>query len=124
MRLILCFVLLINCVMADCDWSKIEKKDNVYLYTPELHKCVGALVEKEKLYKQETEALNKSLELKDLAIKKVEDRSEMWREKTFILEDKYNQQQKYKDYRDWVFFGVGVLATGMSVWLAGQVYKN
>lgn len=109
--------------MADCDWSKIEKKDNVYIYTPELHKCVGALVEKEKLYKQETEALNKSLELKDLAIKKIEDRSEMWREKTFSLEDKYNSYIKNKDYERWIFFGLGFIATSTSVWLAGQVYK-
>jgi hypothetical protein len=102
-----------NLAIGECDWSKITKdKDGNYIYTPELNRCVGALVEKEKLYQEQVEKLNKTIELKDLAITKTEQRVKLWQDTTYQLEEKYTKQNKYNDYRDWIFFGLGIVATG------------
>lgn len=119
--LIICF--LCSSVFAECDFSKIVEKDGQYIYSPALHRCVGALVEKNKLYEEQNRAYDKALELKDLAISKTEERVRLWQDATYKLEDRYNKQTKYNDYRDWIFFGLGVVATGTAVYLAGHIYK-
>lgn len=124
MRHLLLVLIVFQSAFATCDWSKIEKsKDGNFIYSPELHLCVGVLVENEKNRIAQIEHLNKSLELKDLAIQKTEDRAEMWRTTSYSLEDRINSQQKYSVYRDWLFFGLGTLVMGFGVYTAGHIYK-
>ena len=124
MRYLLILLLVAQSAWAECDWSKIKKNDDgSYLYSKELNICVGVLVEQEKIRKEQVEALNTAITLKDLAIQKTEARSEMWRTTAYSLEDRISSQQRYSSYRDWAFVGLGVLITGFSVYLSGQVYK-
>ena len=124
MKYLLILLLVVQSAFGSCDWSKIEKgKDGNFIYSPELHLCVGKLVEQDKLREEQVASLNKAITLKDLAVTKVEARAEMWRTTAFSLEDQMLSRQKYSVYRDWTFFGLGILAMGLSVWSAGHIYK-
>jgi hypothetical protein len=124
-KYLLILLLVAQSAWAECDFSKIKKNENGdFIYTRELHLCVGVLVEQEKIRKEQVEVLGKALELKDLAIIRTETRAEMWRETSYKLEDRINTQAKYSSYRDWAFVGLGVLITGFSVYLSGQVYRR
>lgn len=123
-KAVIIFLLVIQSAFAECDWSKIKKnEDGSYIYPKDLHLCVGKLVENEKDRIAQVESLNKAIELKDLAIQKTENRAESWRTAAYSLEDRISSQQRYSVYRDWAFFGMGILAFGFSTYMAGHIYK-
>jgi hypothetical protein len=69
----------------------------------------------------QVQALTKSIELKDLAIKTHEQRADLWMNTSFKLEDRVNTIERYNDTNKWLYFGLGIVVTGLSVWGAGQL---
>lgn len=120
--LIVCLSLLsVNRCLADCDFSTIKKSGNKFLYPAECHLKVKDLIDKNKLRKEKISNLESRMELKDLALNKTEDRVKLWQETSYELEKRVMRLHEFQSYDDWLYFGLGFLAAGASVWAAGQL---
>jgi hypothetical protein len=109
---------------ADCDFSKgITKVEGGYLYTPDCHKKVGKIQEDLKDREEQVAKLEKTIELKDLGIKVQEERADKWMNTAFKLEDRVNSMERLKSTNQWLYFGIGVVATSLAVWGAGQLAR-
>jgi hypothetical protein len=111
-------------VFAECDFSTIKQIDaNTFSYSRDCHLLVGQLVRDEAARKQQIELLNQSISLKDLAISKADERTELWRQTSYKLEDRLITQDKYQNYTKWGYFAMGSLAVILGGWAAGQASK-
>lgn len=123
MRYFILISFLFTNITLACDFSKDIKKstDGTYIYSADCHIQVGNLVKENELHKQKLGLLEKSIELKDLALTKQEERVQLWMNTTYKLEDRVNTIEQYKSANQWLFFGFGVGVTVLSVWAAGQL---
>lgn len=107
----------------DCDFKKdIQKLDEEnYKYTTDCHKEVGKRVKKLILKEKQVEKLEEVIELKDIAIVKGHERTELWMQTSYKLEDRVNAAERIKEKQQWYWFVLGVVVTGTAVWGAGQL---
>lgn len=121
--LILSFIFTYNTLA--CDFSNDIKKnvDGSYSYTKDCHIKVGAILEENKIKDEQIRLLNKSIELKDLAIQSYEKRTLMWIETTESLETRLNTIEKYKTTTNILYFGLGIALSGLAVYGASQLVK-
>jgi hypothetical protein len=123
LSLILAFLLTFQ-VFADCDFSTIKQiDDNTFQYSKVCHLLVGQLVKNEADRKQQIELLNQSIQLKDLAIQKSDERITLWRDTSYKLEDRLQKQDQYQNYTRWGYFALGAAAIVLGGWAAGQASK-
>jgi hypothetical protein len=110
---------------ASCDWSKDVSKnaDGSYTYSKQCHLEVGSSLEELDLRRRQVGELNRTVELKDLAIKYSEERTQLWMDSTLKMNDRLNQYEASRSREPWLYFGIGVAATVLSVWAAGQISK-
>lgn len=92
-----------------------------YAYPVDCHIDYGRLRKAEPLYKEQAKELRKSIEMKDLALAVANERVDNWQKTTYKLEDKLLKLEKNCDRMKWVYFGLGILATGAAVYAAGQL---
>lgn len=122
MRIILVVLLSLPWQVFACNFSKdIEKQGESYLYTKDCHVEVGRTVKKLELSEQESEELRKALMLKGEALRYSEQRTQLWMDTSLKLEDRVNQIDKYKESQKWLWFGLGVVLTGLAVKGAGEL---
>lgn len=121
--LILSFAMFSNIALANCKWADGTKKvEGGYLYTDACHGRVGILVKDLDDREVEVKALRKTIELKDLTIQKADERTELWRNTTFKVEDRLNNLESAANTNKWVYFGLGVLSVFAAGYAAKQVY--
>jgi hypothetical protein len=110
--------------LAECDFAKgITKVEGGYLYSTDCHKKVGKLQEDLKDREEQVAKLEKTIELKDLAIVTQERRVQLWMDTSFKLEDRVNTMDRLKSSNQLLYFGLGVLTTSLAVWGAGQLVR-
>jgi hypothetical protein len=125
--MILCIVMMASLVsqsvLADCNPRTDIKTVGAdsYLYQEDCHIDYGRLRQAEPLYKEQTKELKKSIEMKDLALKYSDERTENWKKTTYKLEDKLLKVEKNNDRMKWVYFGLGIITTSAAVYAAGQL---
>lgn len=73
---------------------------------------------------EQVASLNKTIELKDLAIKTNEQRAQLWMDSSLKLEDRVNQMEAMRSTNSWIYFGLGVAATSLSIWGASQLVRK
>lgn len=112
-----------NVAWAKCDFGKDIKKNanGTYTYTEGCHIEVGKVVKKSKTQEKRIEKLEKVIELKDLALVKSHERTQLWMDTTIKLEDRVNTIERVNDTQKVLYFVGGVLLTGLAVWGAGQL---
>jgi len=117
--------LISNLAFAECDFSTGIKSlpDGTYSYSAECHKRVGKMVLDLKDREEEVAKLNKTIELKDLALSTQEKRAEMWMGTSLKLEDRVNALDKSNSTTQWLFFGLGVLTMGAAVYGASRLVR-
>ncbi len=124
-RLVLILALLSFTTPAygECDFSKDIKKNSngSYTYSSECHIKVGKIVKENELREEQVVKLNKAIELKDLAITKSEERTQLWINTSDKLEGRLNTIEKMQDSNKIVWFVAGIGFTVLSVWAAGQI---
>lgn len=123
---VICMALAYNPVaFADCDYSKdIQKNaDGSYNYTKDCHLDVGKKVNALDKREQQVQLLEKTIELKDLALDKSYERIENFRESTYKLEDRVNAMEEMKKNNEILYFVLGIVVTGVAVYGAGQLHK-
>lgn len=133
MKKILIISLLIpTLVFGKCDFSKgISKNtDGSYTYTKECHvavgelnKEIGILKEIEENRKQQVERLSKSLELKDLALEKSDERMNNWRAEAYKQNDAMLSVYNKSKYSDYIVFGLGVVTAILSGYTYSKLAK-
>ena len=92
-----------------------------YVYSVDCHIDYGRLRQVEPLRQKQVKELKKSIEMKDLALKYSDERTENWKKTTYKLEDKLLKVERNNDRMKWVYFGLGIITTGAAVYAAGQL---
>jgi hypothetical protein len=119
LSIFLIIVMFSNTIFANCDFSKVVKNsDDTFTYSKDLHLCVGQLVQDNKTKDLQIADLTKSLSFKDLALKTADDRTQLWMDTTFKLENNINRIDELKKSNEWIYFGLGaltVIATGFAL---------
>lgn len=110
-------------VLADCDFSTgITKGPNkTFTYTEACHQKVGALVQDDKIKTQQLDDLNKAITLKDLALKDSDQRAQDWMNTSGTLEKRVQEIDKLEETNKFLYFGLGVLATGFAAYTAAKL---
>lgn len=111
--ILLSLSMLSNVAMAECDFSKgiTPGPDKTFIYTEECHQKVGIMKKQIEDYKQ-------VITLKDLAIQKADERTQLWMDTSFKLEDRIEKIDKLQKGNDWLYFTLGaltVIGTGMAL---------
>ena len=88
--------------------------DGTYTYSESLHKCVGALVQSDKVKTQQLSDLTKAISLKDLSIKASDDKATLWSNTSSKLEGQdYRKTRSASKMYIRIFFAFGVLALAL-----------
>ena len=113
-----------NQTLANCNWgTDIVKNNGTYSYSRDCHLEVGRLVKSEPLQQKAISDLKKSIELKDLAIDKSEQRTILWMETSNDLNNNMQKINSLESSNKVFYFACGVGLTILSVWAAGQLKK-
>jgi hypothetical protein len=108
--------------MAECKWAEgIKKEADGYLYSPECHARVGVVVKDNDDLKVEVTNLRKSIELKDLALVKADERVMLWRNESYEQFERLQKQSELANRNQYLWFALGIVVTGAAVWGAGQL---
>lgn len=126
LALLLAVILVSNTALADCDFSTgITKNDNgTFTYTKECHVAVGQMKYDLGVAQNQVSLLNKSLDLKDLALTKADQRADLWQTATFKMEDRINTIDQMRSTNNWMYFGLGVLTVFAAGYAARQAYGH
>lgn len=117
-RMIVVLSLLFNQVaFAECNYAEDIKKqsETSYSYTKECHVEVGMKFKELDLRIQQVEYYKRSLDSQQGALNNANARIELWRNTAFQLEDRVNKIDSYRERQNWIWFGLGILATGLAV---------
>jgi hypothetical protein len=106
-----------------CDWSSIEKQGDRFVYSKDCHLAVGTMVKNEKIQAERVDLLNKSLELKDLALDKADQRINNWRTEAYKQNEKLLDIQRKTKYNDYMVFGLGVVTAILTGYVFNQATK-
>jgi hypothetical protein len=110
---------------ADCQFNDLKHNaDGTVTYSAADHVCVGNLVQDNATKAKQVDDLNKAITLKDLALTKSDQRVQMWQDTTFKLEDNMQKVDSLQKTSQWVWFGLGVLTTGLAVEGAAQLGRR
>lgn len=107
-----------------CDWSKIQKNaDGTYTYSKTLHVCVGQTVQDNKIKDEQVSKLTEAISLKDLAIQKADQRTQLWMDTSEKLENRMQKVDELVKGNERLYFILGVVTTGAAVFLAAKAIK-
>jgi hypothetical protein len=98
-----------------------EQSDGSFSYPLDCHLEFGRLVKNEKEREKQIEHLNKSIELKDLAIDVSNERIELWQKTAYKMEDRLLKYESSSEKMRWIYFGLGVIVMGAAVNGAGKL---
>lgn len=111
-----------NVAFADCDFKTIEKlPDGRFAYTPECHLKVGQMKRDLEIANQQNSDYKQAITLKDLALDKAQQRIDLWQDTSDKLENRINAIDGMEKKNNILYFGLGILVTGLAVWGAGQL---
>ena len=111
-----------NFAFGSCDWTKIKKNaDGTYTYSAELNKCVGALVQTNQNQAQAVQDMTKAISMKDLSIQASDKRADDWNAAAKNLEDRLQKVDKTEETNKFIYFGLGILATGFAAYTASKL---
>ena len=110
---------------AACDFSTDikENSNGTYPYSRDCHIEVGKAVKSVSLLGEKIELLEKKIELKDLQISKYDERTQLWMDTSFKLNDKLMTYEATKKNDFWISFGLGVLTVIAAGYAVNQVAK-
>lgn len=113
-------------VMAECvpknDISE-DSKTGKFTYSLDCHLEFGKIRQTEKQRLDEIDHLKSSIQMKDMALDLADKRIENWKDATYKMEDRIMKLDKTNDNMKILYFGLGIVVTGLAVWGAGHLAK-
>lgn len=107
---------------ADCDYSKIVDNGNgTYTYSKALHICVGNMKKDLEAANTQIASYQQAISLKDLALKDSDIRANTWMNNSLKLEDTLNKVNSIESSNKIIYFGLGILVSGMAVYGAAKL---
>ncbi len=109
-----------------CDFTSSDVKENqngTFTYSRECHIEVGKTLKTVSLLDEKVSLLEKKIELKDLQISKYDERTQLWMDTSFKLNDKLMTYEATKKNDFWISFGLGVLTVIAAGYAVKQVSK-
>jgi len=105
-----------------CDWSLATKNaDGTYNYPASLHLCVGKTVQDNGTQALQIADLHKAVDLYKITIQTDEQRIQNWMTTSVQLEQRFNTISNLETKNYWLYFGLGVLATGAAAYTAAKL---
>jgi len=122
----LLFCIFANMAFADCDFKTgiTPLGDGTFKYSGECHRRVGDLMQDNKIKESQISDLSKAIELKDLAISKADQRTQLWMDTSYKLEDRLNKIDDLRSKNNWMYFGLGALTILGAGYLASQLVRR
>ena len=132
------FMLCSTGLLADCNFkTDVKKVDGIYHMSKDCYDLLGKVAKTKVIlskeltlankakeeYKKANEQLKKTINLQQKEIDLADLRADKWRETAFSVEDNAQKLYKWKKYSDWYYFGLGFLASSLSVYLASEFVK-
>lgn len=100
-----------------CDFSKIvSNKDGTYTYPQNLHVCVGKIINDGKAKDAQIADDKKAINLYQLTIQTEEQRIQNWIATSTQLESRVEKVSDLEKTNEWLYFGLGVLATAAAAY--------
>jgi len=123
---LLLFAMFSNVAFADCDFKTgiSPLPDGNYEYTKGCHEQVGIMKKQLDNSTQAIADLNKAISLKDLALKASDDRTQLWMDTSFKLEQREESIADMRKKNDWLYFGLGALTILASGYMASQLIRH
>lgn len=108
---------------ADCDFSTgiHSNADGSFNYSKECHLKVGQISKELDSANGQIGDYKKAIELKDLALTKANERADLWMNTSLKLEKNLQDVDSLRSANEKLYFGLGIAATVLSVWAAGQL---
>lgn len=122
---LLLFCLLSNAALADCDFSKgiTPGPNHTFIYTEECHQAVGKLVQDNAALTLQVGDLTKAISLKDLALTKADERTQLWMNTSDKLIDRVDKIDETVKHNEWLYFGLGVLTTFAAGYIVSRTIR-
>jgi hypothetical protein len=123
---LLLICMLSNTALADCDFSTgiTPGPNHTYIYTEECHLQVGKLIQQNTTYSLQIADLTKAIDLKDLALTKSDQRTQLWMTTSDQLTDRMTKIESEQKHNEWLYFGLGVLTTFAAGYVAAQALRH
>jgi hypothetical protein len=136
--LILTLMLISVNLNATCNFkTDVKKVDGIYHMSKDCYDLLGKVAKTKVIlskeltlankakeeYKKANEQLKETINLQQKEIDLADLRADKWRETAFSVEDNAQKLYKWKKYSDWYYFGLGFLASSLSVYLASEFVK-
>lgn len=123
MKKMLALILLSSQAMADCDWSKgiTPGPNKTFIYSEACHQAVGKLVEDHKADQQRIADFVKAVSLKDTALADSDAKVKLWMDTSLKMEDSLTRYEDLRSKNQWLWFGLGVVATGAAAYTASKL---
>lgn len=112
-----------NCFSCDFANDIRVNQDGTYTYSKECHIEVGKRIKKLTLIEAQVVELERTIELKDLALSKEKQRADAWMDTSFQINDKLQKYDAISSKSNAVYFGLGLATAILSVWAAGQLVR-
>jgi hypothetical protein len=117
-KLLLALSLISSSAMATCDFKTGIQKlpDGNYEYTKECHIAVGQLVQDNKTQAAQIVEYKAAINLYQVTIKTDEERIQNWIATSTKLESRVEKVDDLEKKNEWLYFGLGVLATAAAAY--------
>jgi len=123
MKLLLILALIPQFAFGTCDFAKgiVPGPNKTFIYSEACHQEVGKLVQENKIQAQQVTDLTKAISLKDLSLQESDKRAQTWFDTSGTLEHRLQEVDKIEKIDSWLYFGLGVLATGATAYAASKL---
>lgn len=120
---IVCFS---NVALADCNFTTgiTSLPNGNYEYVKPCHIKVGEIKRDLGIANTQNEMLIEAVKLKDLALTKANERAGLWMDTSFKLEARVETMDKIYNRNKIIYFGLGVLATGLAIYAVDQIHHR
>lgn len=103
-----------------CDFSKtVHNTDGSVTYPANLHNCVGKVVQDNATKDKQIAEYKQAISLYQVTIQTDEQRIQNWIQTSINLESRVEKINDLEKKNEWLYFGLGVLTTGIAAY-AGE----
>lgn len=92
-----------------------------FLFSPDAEKKASQSYDDAKYYKELSDLLHKRNVLTNEEIKILDERLKLYQDQSFLLAQEVQKKENEDFWQKTIYFGLGVLATGIAIYGAGQL---